>query len=331
MRSMFLGLIAAILAPTLAIAACDPGEERIRFSHVTAAQGHPKGEAALLLEQRINRELNGRACMEVFARSTLFNDDDVLPAMLRGEVEMAAPSLSKFEAYTRKFRVFDLPFMFEDVFAVEEFQYSPEGEALKRSMEAQGLIGLEFWHNGMKQISATRPLISPTDAAGMKFRIQPSPVLNAQMEALGSAGVAMPFSAVYEALKNGEVQGQENTWSNIYTQSFHTVQDGVTETNHGIIDYLVVTSADWWNGLEPGLHADLAQILLEVTHERNRFAFEIGEMNRSRIMADGGVIRELTPEQRAEWVAAFAPVWDQFRGDIGDDLIAAAERAQGGF
>lgn len=330
MRAILLGFAVMLIAQP-AFANCDPGEERIRFSHVTAAQGHPKGEAALLLESRVNVELDGRACMEVFPRSSLFNDDDVLPAMLRGEVEMAAPSLSKFETYTKKFRVFDLPFIFEDIFAVEDFQYSPEGDALKQAMVAEGLLGLEFWHNGMKQFSGTRPLLSPTDAAGLRIRIQPSEVLNAQMEALGATGVAMPFSAVYGALEAGDVEGQENTWSNIYTQSFHSVQDGVTETNHGIIDYLVVTSSDWWNGLEPGLRADLAQIVLEVTHERNRFAFELGELNRARVQADGGVIRQLTADQRAEWVAALAPVWDQFRGEIGDDLIAAADRAEGGF
>ncbi|WP_316014424.1 DctP family TRAP transporter solute-binding subunit [Roseobacter sp. HKCCA0434] len=331
MRWYSIGLVLALGAAGGAAAQCDPGEERIRFSHVTAETGHPKGEAALLLAQRINEDLDGRACMEVYPRSSLFNDDDVLPAMLRGEVEMAAPSLSKFGAYTSQLQVFDLPFLFEDILAVEEFQYSPEGAALKLSMEGEGLIGLEFWHNGMKQFSANRPLQMPGDAEGLVFRIQPSAVLDAQMQALGAEGVPMPFSAVYDALEAGEVDAQENTWSNIYTQSFHTVQDGVTESNHGIIDYLVVTSADWWNGLDAGLRDDIAQILLEVTHERNRFAFELGELNKIRVRQDGSTIRALSEEERAAWVAALAPVWDQFRGEIGDDLIAAAERAEGGI
>ncbi|MEL7215673.1 MAG: DctP family TRAP transporter solute-binding subunit [Pseudomonadota bacterium] len=331
MRNLAFALCLAGLAGGAAQAACDPGEERIRFAHVTAERGHPKGEAALLLQQRVNTELQGRACMEVFPRSTLFNDDDVLPAMIRGEVEFAAPSLSKFEAYTTAFRVFDLPFMFEDIFAVEEFQASPEGQALKASMSDQGLLGLAFWHNGMKQFSANRPLLRPEDAQGLTFRIQPSPVLRAQVEALGGAGEAMPFSQVYEALASGRVDGQANTWSNIYTQSFHTVQDGITETNHGVIDYLVVVSDRWWNGLEPSLRDDLAQLVLEVTHERNRFAFELGELNRRNVLFEGGTVRELTPEERAAWVAALRPVWKQFSAGIGPELIAAAEAAEGGF
>ncbi|SOH93064.1 C4-dicarboxylate-binding protein DctP [Monaibacterium marinum] len=323
--------LAGVLATTSAMAQCDPGEEVIRFSHVTAEQGHPKGEAALLLQERVNNELDGRACMEVYPSSTLFNDDDVLPAMLRGEVEMAAPSLSKFSSYTQSLQLFDLPFLFEDMLAVEEFQNSDAGQALKESMVDEGLLGLEFWHNGMKQFSANRPLIQPSDAAGLRFRIQPSAILNAQIEALGATATPMPFSEVYAALESGGVDGQANSWSNIYTQSFHTVQDGVTESNHGILDYLVVTSTTWWDGLDPELRDDLAQILLEVTHERNRFAFELGELNKIRVRQDGVRIRRLDAETRAAWVSALAPVWAQFEDEIGLDLINAAEAAEGGL
>ena len=76
---------------------CDPEEIKIKFSHVTNADRHPKGIAAGLLESRVNKEMNGKACMEVFPNSTLFDDNKVLEAMLNGDIQLAAPSLSKFE------------------------------------------------------------------------------------------------------------------------------------------------------------------------------------------------------------------------------------------
>ena len=74
--------------------ACQDGEIVIKFSHVTNTDKHPKGLAASLLQQRVNAEMDGKACMEVFPNSTLYNDDQVLEAMLQGDVQMAAPSLS---------------------------------------------------------------------------------------------------------------------------------------------------------------------------------------------------------------------------------------------
>ncbi len=321
-------LLATTAIPSLAASdqdACDPGEIVIKFSHVTNADKHPKGIAASLLAKRVNEEMDGKACMQVFPNSTLYNDNQVLEAMLQGDVQMAAPSLSKFEQFTKKFRIFDLPFMFKNIDAVDAFQASEAGQALKESMVRRGLLGLAFWHNGMKQFSANRPLLEPEDARGLKFRVQPSEVLIAQMEALGASPQPMAFSEVYGALQTGVVDGQENTWSNIYGKKFFEVQDGVTETNHGIIDYLVVTSVEWWEGLPDDVRTQLKQIIDEVTETRNKEAFAVNEAAKQAIIDAGGVIRTLTPEQRQRWVDAMKPVWEKFKDDVGQENIDAIQ------
>lgn len=101
-------IAASILAVTSfnAAANCDPGEIVIKFSHVTNTDKHPKGIAASLLEKRVNEEMNGKVCMQVFPNSTLYDDDKVLEALLNGDVQLAAPSLSKFEKIHQKVSYF---------------------------------------------------------------------------------------------------------------------------------------------------------------------------------------------------------------------------------
>ncbi len=316
---------ATALSANTAMANCDDGEIVIKFAHVTNADRHPKGLAASLLAERVNEEMNGVACMEVYPNSTLYNDDQVLEAMLNGDVQLAAPSLSKFETFTKVFRIFDLPFMFKNIDAVDEFQASDTGQAMKDSMVRRGLQGLQFWHNGMKQFSANVPLIEPGDAAGLKFRVQPSDVLVAQMEALDASPQPMAFSEVYGALQTGVVDGQENTWSNIYGQKFFEVQDGSTETNHGVLDYMVVASVDWLDSLDADVRDQLLTILAEVTAERNAAVGQVDAEARQAVLDAGGVIVELTADQRQAWVDAMKPVWAQFEGDVGADNIAAAQ------
>jgi len=329
MRLLTLLATAAVLAMTMGSAqaaeACQEGEIVIKFSHVTNTDKHPKGIAAALLEKRVNEEMDGKACMQVFPSSQLYNDDQVLEAMLAGDVQMAAPSLSKFEKFTKKFRLFDLPFMFDDINAVDRFQQSEDGQKLKEAMKRRGLLGLAFWHNGMKQISANQPLLEPSHAEGLKFRVQPSDVLVAQMEALNANPQKMAFSEVYGALQTGVVDGQENTWSNIYGQKFFEVQDGITESNHGIIDYLVVTSTEWWDGLPDDVRTQLKTILDEVSATRNAESARVNEEAKQAVIAAGGEVRTLTPEQRAMWIETMKPVWAQFEDDIGADLISAAQ------
>jgi C4-dicarboxylate-binding protein DctP len=315
---------------TPAFAKCDPGEMVIKFSHVTNTDRHPKGIAATLLAQRVNAEMNGKACMTVYPNSTLYDDNKVLEAILQGDVQLAAPSLSKFEKFTKKFRLFDLPFMFQDINAVDRFQNSKAGQALKNSMKRRGLQGLAFWHNGMKQMSASRPLIKPSDAKGLKFRVQPSDVLVAQFKQLGSNPQKMAFKEVYGALQTKVIDGQENTWSNIYGKKFFEVQDGTTETNHGIIDYLVVTSDEWWSGLPRGIRGQLGKIITDVTALRNKEAYGVNQDNKRKILKAGGTIRTLSASQRKEWVKALKPVWSKFERDVGSDMIEAAQAANTG-
>ncbi|MDH5601196.1 MAG: TRAP transporter substrate-binding protein [Gammaproteobacteria bacterium] len=319
--------IALLSASTIAVANCDKGEIVIKFSHVTNTDKHPKGIAASLLEKRVNEEMNGKACLQVFPNSTLYDDKKVLEAMLNGDVQLAAPSLSKFEKFTKKFRIFDLPFLFNDIDAVDRFQNSAAGQKLKDSMVRRGLKGLAYWHNGMKQMSANKPLISPTDAKGLKFRVQTSDVLVAQIEQLGASPQKMSFKEVYGGLQTGVIDGQANTWSNIYGKKFFEVQDGVTETNHGILDYLVVTSTKWWDGLPADVRNQLGTILKEVTEARNSESTKVNLANRQKIIDAGTKVRQLTPAQRQAWVAKMKPVWKKFEKDIGKDLLNAAQSA----
>jgi len=312
-----------------ASASCEDGEVVIKFAHVTNTDKHPKGIAATLLAERVNAEMNGKACMEVYPNSTLYDDNKVLEAMLQGDVQMAAPSLSKFEKFTKKFRLFDLPFMFKSMDAVDAFQTGEAGQALLDSMQNRGLQGLAFWHNGLKQLSANKPLVAPTDANGLKFRVQSSDVLVAQMEAIGGSPQKMAFSEVYGALQQGVVDGQENTWSNIFGKKFFEVQDGVTETNHGIIDYLVVTNVDWLASLDADVRDQLLTILGEVTTMRNAEAYAVNEAAKASIIAAGGTIRSLDAAQRQAWVDVMMPVWDKFVGDVGQDSIDAAQAING--
>jgi C4-dicarboxylate-binding protein DctP len=317
--------VALVATPAQASEVCQDGEIVIKFSHVTNTDRHPKGIAATVFAERVNSEMDGKVCIEVYPNSTLYGDGKVIEAMLLGDVQMAAPSLSKFEKYTKQYRLFDLPFMFKNMDAIDAFQASETGQAMKTTMVKRGILGLEFWHNGLKQLSATKPLLEPSDAAGLKFRVMASDVLVAQFKALDAVPQKMSFSEVYQGLQSGTIQGQENTYSNIYGKKFFEVQDSVTETNHGILDYMVVTSVEFWQGLPSDIRNQLETILREVTVSRNAQAFAVNEENKQAILAAGKTIHTLTDAQRARWKAAMLPVWDQFKDDVGQANIDAAQ------
>jgi C4-dicarboxylate-binding protein DctP len=296
----------------------------IKFAHVVA-ENTPKGQAANKFRDLVAERMGDKVVVEVFPNSQLFGDDTVLEAMALGDVHLAAPSLSKFDRYTGAFQVFDLPFLFQDMAAADRFQKSEIGQKMLTSMEDKGLLGLGYIHNGLKQISAHKPLRVPADAKGLKFRIQASNVLVAQFDAIGAMALKKPFSEVFTLLQTKAVDGQENTWSNIYSQKFFEVQPYITESNHGLIDYLVVTSAEFWNSLPADLKPEIEKALAEGIAFGNEVAAEKANSDKQRIIdSKRSEIITLTPEERALWVEAMRPVWQKFEEEIGKDLIDAA-------
>ncbi|WAN11631.1 TRAP transporter substrate-binding protein [Stutzerimonas balearica] len=316
-------LAGLVLAVASAFAQAEPIV--IKFSHVVA-EDTPKGKGALLFKRLAEERLPGQVTVEVYPNSSLYGDADELEALREDKVQLLAPSLAKFEQYTKQVQVFDLPFLFDDLDAVNRFQKRAKGRQLLRSMETHNITGLAYWHNGMKQLSATRPLHRPADAAGLSFRIQPSAVLQAQFDAVGANSQKLPFAQVYSALKTGTVQGAENPWSNIYSKNMHKVQPYITETNHGVLDYMLVTNTRFWMSMPHKVRFELEAIIDEVTYMVNQEAEQLNQADRERIRQAGtSQIIALSDEERQAWREKMRPVWQQFEPVIGADIIKAAE------
>ncbi|MGL6159886.1 TRAP transporter substrate-binding protein [Microbulbifer sp.] len=296
----------------------------IKFSHVVA-ENTPKGQMAIHFKELVEKRFPGRVSVQVFPNAQLFGDNKVLEALLLGDVQLAAPSVSKFQKFTDQLQVFDLPFLFQDMEAVDRFQQSPAGQKILGSLEKKGLVGLGYLHNGMKQLSANSPIREPRDAEGRKFRIMTSDVLAAQFETVDAIPVKKPFSEVFTLLQTKAIDGQENSWSNIYSKKFFEVQPYITETNHGVLDYLVVTSAEFWQGLPDDLRPEIEKALDESIAYGNKIADLKGQEDKEAIIASGQTkVLPLTAGQREQWVESMRPVWKQFEKQIGRDLIAAA-------
>ena len=305
----------AASAPTLYV---------IKFPHVVAP-ATPKGQMAQRFKELAEQRFPGRVRVEVYPSAQLMEDSESIEALAFGEVQMIAVSLSLFDRLTPKFQVFDLPFLFPDLAAVERFQSSATGRELLTTLTEQGIHGLQFWHNGMKQFSGPRPLIAPGDARGLKFRVMESDILQAEIEAIGGSPQKMAFGEVFQALQTGTVDAQENTWSNIYSSKFYEVQSNITESNHGYIGYFVAVNGQFWQSLPADVRSGLEAALAEATQWGNARSEAINQEDKQRIIDSGrSEITVPTPAQLEAWQAAMRPVWDEFRDRIGGELVDAA-------
>ncbi|WP_163835280.1 TRAP transporter substrate-binding protein [Spartinivicinus ruber] len=323
--------IAASVSITLAcVASALAAPIEIKFSHVVA-ENTPKGKMATKFKELIEERLQGKVTVKVFPNAQLFGDDKVLEAMLLGDVQLAAPALSKIKKYNKQVQVFDLPFLFDNMAAVDRFQQGSEGKKLLKSLEKRGLVGLGYLHNGFKQLSASSPLKTPTDAKGKKFRIMASDVLVEQFKAVSANPVKKPFAEVFTLLQTKAIDGQENTWSNMYSKKFYEVQPYITESNHGVLDYVVLSSKEFWSSLPTDIRPAVEKALQEAITYGNQVALAKDQEDKQAIIdSKRSQIVSLTPEERQQWVETMKPVWKKFEAELGKELIHAALAANKG-
>ena len=330
MRFQFAVAIAAtvLLAGAGAVSAQQPIV--IKFSHVVALDT-PKGKAAERFKQLVEERTKGRVKVEVYPNSSLFKDGEEMEALQLGSVQMLAPSLAKFGPLgVREFEVFDLPYIFDDTAELHKVTEGPVGKALFKKLEAKGIVGLAYWDNGFKDMSANRAIRVPADYKGLKMRIQSSKVLGDEMKALGSIPQVMAFSEVYQALQTGVVDGTENPPSNFYTQKMQEVQKFLALTDHGYLGYAVIVNKKFWDGLPPDIHATLEGAMKDATKYANEIAQKENDDALEAVRKTGKTeILKLTPEQKAAMKKALVSVHKENEARIGKDIIESVYKETG--
>ncbi len=321
MRQSILAAVVAglFLAPAAALA---QSPIVIKFSHVVA-NDTPKGKGALKFKELAEKYTDGKVKVEVYPNSSLYKDKEEIEALQLGSVQMLAPSTAKFAPLgVKEFEALDLPWLFKDDNAYADAMKGPVGKWLFQKLEAKGITGLAYWDNGFHMVSANRPLLTPADFEGLKFRISGSKIADQYFRELGSIPQIMAFSEVYQALQTGVVDGCENTPSNYLTQKFHEVQKDITVSYHAHLQYAVIVNSKFWNGLPDDVRKQLEKAMDEATDYTNSIAVKENEDALEQIKKSGKTtLHYLTDDQRKAWQDAMRPTYAWAKGRVGQEVL----------
>ncbi|TMH05072.1 MAG: DctP family TRAP transporter solute-binding subunit [Betaproteobacteria bacterium] len=300
----------------------------IKFSHV-AAPDTPKGQAANEFKRLAEERSKGRVKVEVYPNSMLYKDAEELEALQLGAVQMLAPVPGKFGPVgLPEFEAFDLPYLFPDFNALHKVYNGPVGAMMLKKLEPKGIVGLAFWDNGFRVMSANKPLHVPGDMKGLKMRINSSKVNAAIMKSVGAIPQTIAFSEVYQGLQTGVIDGTEGPLSNLYTQKQFEVQKHVTLTYHTISNYVVIANKAFWDKLPPDIRTILEGAMKDATALNDQVAVKDEQAAIAAIKASGkSEVYTPTPAEKQAWVKALTPVQDEMASRVKKETIAAIRQA----
>ncbi|MCM0625509.1 DctP family TRAP transporter solute-binding subunit [Lysinibacillus sp. OL1_EC] len=301
----------------------------IRFSHVVG-ENTPKGMAAIKFAELIKERSNGHVEIQVFPNGVLYKDGEEMNALLRGDIQMIAPAISKITTFVPEWSVMDLPYAFKNAKEVHTYVESEVGQSLMKRLNKHNLISMGVWDSGFKQLSnSIRPIQNLTDLQGLRMRIMPSDILAEQFSIAGAYPRRIDFNTVFHQLQKGNVDGQENTLTNITSKNLHSLQDYLTISNHGYLGYLLLMNNEFWNSLPKNVQELLIDTLEEVQkwewqQAENLSTERLQEMEACQCIQ----IHYLTEEEIEDWENAFKPVYDYYAENYGFKYIEALPKNQ---
>lgn len=302
----------------------------IKFSHVVAKDA-AKGKAAEYFKQLAEERTGGRVRIDVHPKGELYTDSEELHALRSGDVQMLAPSVSKFgQIGIPQFEVFDIPYLVDSDAAWQKATQSAVAGKLLAQLEPKGLVGLGYWAGGRKHLSANKPLRRPADLRHLKMRIQLSEVIRLQMRELGAIPQSTGFTDVIDALRAGVFDGTENPATTFHASRFDRVQSHLTLTGHGYLGYAVIANKRFWDGLPPDIRGALESAIADTTRYQTGIIAAAEEQAIAAVEQAGKAqVVRLNAVELAEWQKTLAGVGGLAEARVGSDNVAELRKALG--
>lgn len=316
-------LALASLLPLLAVPshAQDIKERKIKFAYLNQA-GHPQDLGAKRFAELVAKASGGKLQVRTFPGGTLGGDLQNVSAVQGGTLEMTSLNAGILSNQVKELGVFDLPFLFANPAEADAIADGPLGRKLLGLLAAKGLIGLDYWDLGFRNVTNNRrPITKVEDIAGLKIRVIQSPIYVDMFNALGANATPMAYPEVYGALESRAIDGQENPFTTIRASKLSEVQKYLSVTNHIYNPMALVMSKTFWDKLSD----DEKKIITDASREATKYQRQVSRQQADEALADlkkaGMQVNELPPAELARMREKVKPVVEQHADKVGKEVL----------
>ncbi len=323
-------LVSVILAlvVVLALASSASAVTVLKLAEVHA-EGYPTALADHEFARLVEEKTEGRIKVEVFTGGVLFgNEPDSIEALQLGGLAFTRVSASPVANFVPSINAIQMPYLYksgEHMWAVLNGEI---GQNLLKGIEesGSGLVGLCYYDAGSRSFYLTREVRTVADMKGLKIRMQNNTMMLKMVELLGGTGVAgIGPGEVFNAIQTKVVDGAENNWPTYQNMGDYNAAKYYILDQHTRVPEILLASKVVMDSLS---EADRA-IIFECAKAVQQYEIEqwaLKEAASEAIVREAGaVVVELTPEARAEFEAAMAPLYEEFGAEYTDIINAIKE------
>ncbi len=291
-----------------------------------AAEDTAQHQCALAIKDYLEKNGNGRFTVSVYPNSQLGANREMTEAVLEGNLTMLLTSSGTQTNFVPSSAVFDVPFMWADESAMEKTIYDKDFlAALNAEHEAAGFRLVMLTHSSFRQLSAKKPIHTPADCKDLVIRTQENKFQMKTWELLGANPTPLAYNEVYTALQQGTVEAQDNPLELFTAQKFYEQQDYFIRTNYlGYVGMWIMNN-DFYQNLPDDLR-EIFDAACEAGLARNEEYSETSNAEKIQLIQDYGLeVIDLTDDERAQFKEATAPVIEDIKAVVSDEVWSAFE------
>ena len=283
--------VAAMVASGSALAAT-----KLRLSCPSAAN-NPTCVPAYVFAKEVERLTNGSVIVQVFPSGQLGKGKEAIQQMQAGIIDLTVESIGRYSAFVKDLNVFTWGFTFRDAGHFNKFLYSPTGNAMFEEMDKKhGIVFLaRNWRKLPRVVVSSKPVFSPDDLSGLKFRVPSIPTYIKTWQTLGANPTQVAWADAFQALKTGVVDGMEAPFDSVLAQKFHIAVPYVTMTNHLYTAITLAANAKRFYGLSKGEQEAFREAAEAATAKSIELARKSSMEVADKMIADGAFVIRLKP------------------------------------
>jgi C4-dicarboxylate-binding protein DctP len=302
----------------------------IRFAYYDAATWPdisklplPEHAYALVFKSMVEASSNGKIAVELYPGNALGDTKATMEMAMSGGIEMVTTT-GTISSLMPETQVIFLPYVFKsDEIAWDFFDTSDLWKEMTAELEEiSGLKMISVGQNGTRHFTNNvRPIRTPADMKGLKFRVMQSPIYVKMVEAMGASATPLASGEIYTAAQTGVVDGQENPIWNIAANKWNEVQKYITLDGHTWSENFVLINSDFWNSLPENY-----QHIITVAAYHAQTADRAAEGLASRVLDFESIKKSMeiyvpNAEELELFKQAAAPTYDWLRGEVGDEIV----------
>ncbi|MBN1837501.1 MAG: TRAP transporter substrate-binding protein [Spirochaetales bacterium] len=275
-------------------------------------------EFARLVKERSG----GRITVEIYHSKQLGEEKAVIEQVQLGAIDFTRVSISPMAAFVRDLDALQLPYLYRDADHMWKVLTGPIGAELFQKLEPSNFVGLCWYDGGSRNFYTKKPVKTVADLKGMKIRVQQSPLMVGLVEGLGAVATPLDFGQVYSALQTGVVDGAENNWpSYLSTSHFEVARYFITD-EHTRVPEILVASKRVFDRLSKADQELIKKAAWDSMPVQIKLWTDFEKVAEKAVRDKGAMITEVSPEEKAKFMAAMQPLYDKQPKEI----LAVVER-----